>query len=157
YELDARAPLIIAAPGLKQPGVASPGLVEFIDIYPTLAALCGLPRVEELQGQSLVPLLDNPHHAGKAAVLSQHPRPYFNGEFTHMGYALRTGRHRYVEWRETTSGNVVARELYDETTDPGETINRANEPGAAALVAILAEQARELIGENPRILPLSAN
>lgn len=157
YERDTRAPLIVAAPGLPQPGVSAPGLVEFIDIYPTVTALCGLPQRDELQGRSLVPLLDDPRHPGKPAVLSQHPRPYFNGEFTHMGYALRTPQHRYVEWRETTSGDVIARELYDKTSDPRETINRADEPGSAGLVRELAAQLRELVSENPRILPLAAN
>jgi Arylsulfatase A and related enzymes len=157
YELDARAPLIVAAPRLPQPGVSAPGLVEFIDIYPTVTALCGLPPRDELQGRSLVPLLENPRHPGKPAVLSQHPRPYFNGEFTHMGYALRTARHRYVEWRENASGAVIARELYDETTDPRETINRAGEPENAALLRELSAQLRELAGENPRVLPFAAN
>lgn len=157
YELDARSPLIIATPGLKQPGVGAPGLVEFIDIYPTVVALAGLPAASGLQGRSLVPLLEDPRHPGKAAVLSQHPRPYFNGQLTHMGYSLRTAQHRYVEWREVSTGTVTARELYDEAADPRETVNRASEPTQAALVEKLAEQLRDLAGENPRILPLSAN
>lgn len=157
YELDARAPLMVATPGMKQPGASAPGLVEFLDLYPTLVALAGLPAAPGLQGQSLVPLLDDPRHPGKAAVLSQHPRPYFNDQLTHMGYALRTAQHRYVEWREMPSGAVVARELYDETVDSRETINRAAEPAQAALVEKLAAQLRDLVGQNPKILPLSAN
>jgi len=155
YELDARAPLIIAAPGLKQPGVAAPGLVEFIDIYPTVAGLCGLTPPAGLQGQSLLPLLRDPHGPGKPAVLTQHARPYFNDEFTHMGYSLRTPQYRYVEWREIASGAVVARELYDEQADPQETVNRAGEAAQAGLIERLSTQTHELIGENPRILPLS--
>lgn len=157
YELDARSPLIIAMPGLKQPGVGAPGLVEFIDIYPTVVALAGLPAASGLQGRSLVPLLEDPRHLGKAAVLSQHPRPYFNGQLTHMGYSLRTAQHRYVEWREVSTGTVTARELYDEAADPRETVNRASDLTQAALVEKLAEQLRDLAGKNPRILPLSAN
>jgi iduronate 2-sulfatase len=157
YELDARAPLIVAAPRMKQPGASADGLVEFIDIYPTVAALGGLTPPAGLQGRSLVPLLDNPRAAGKAAVLTQHPRPYFNDEYTHMGYALRTAGHRYVEWRETVSGRVVARELYDAETDPHETINRANEGAQSALVEKLAGQLQELVGPQPKMLPLDAN
>lgn len=157
YELDARAPLIVAAPGLKQPGVAARGLVEFLDIYPTLVALCGMEPVSGLHGQSLVPLLEDPRRPGKAAVLTQHPRPYFNGQLTQMGYALRTPQYRYVEWRERASGAVLARELYDHTADPLETINRANDPAQASVVEKLAAEARGIIGPKPKMLPLPAN
>jgi iduronate 2-sulfatase len=40
-----------------------------------------------------------------------------------MGYALRTDRHRYIEWRDRATGTIVARELYDHETDPRETRN----------------------------------
>ena len=40
-----------------------------------------------------------------------------------MGYAIRTDRYRYVEWRDWETGEVEARELYDENEDPGETRN----------------------------------
>ena len=45
-----------------------------------------------------------------------------------MGYAVRTERHRYVEWRNGKTGKVQARELYDHKTDPHETKNLAKEP-----------------------------
>ena len=45
-----------------------------------------------------------------------------------MGYAVRTERHRYVEWRNSKTGTVEARELYDHQTDPNETKNLAKEP-----------------------------
>ena len=44
-----------------------------------------------------------------------------------MGYAIRTERHRYVEWRNWKTGAVQARELYDHQTDPEETKNLAKE------------------------------
>jgi iduronate 2-sulfatase len=119
--------------------------------------LCGLPPVGGLHGESLVPLLNNPQAPGKAAVLTQHPRPYFNGELTQMGYALRTPRYRYVEWRERSSDAVVARELYDHASDPKETVNRAADPALAGLVERLAAQTRELVGPQPKHQPLSAN
>ena len=42
FERSTRAPLMIAGPGVVARGAASPRVVEFLDIYPTLAALAGL-------------------------------------------------------------------------------------------------------------------
>jgi hypothetical protein len=57
-----------------------------------------------------------------------------------MGYALRTEHYRYVEWRKRGGGEVVARELYDHRTDPGEDVNIADAPENRAIVAELAKQ-----------------
>ncbi len=45
-----------------------------------------------------------------------------------MGYAVRTERHRYIEWRDWKSGRVEARELYDHHVDSGEMRNLAGDP-----------------------------
>ncbi len=55
-----------------------------------------------------------------------------------MGYAVRTPRYRYVEWQEWTTRKVVARELYDHETDPGEMVNLASRPEHAKTVARLS-------------------
>ena len=139
YELDAHVPLIISVPGAPAPGEPSHALVELLDVYPTLVELCGLPAVDGLEGVSLVPLLHDPHAAGKAAVLTQHPHPFYGEKSTTMGYALRTERYRYVEWRDLGNDAVVARELYDEAADPLETVNRAADPARRSSLESLAQ------------------
>ena len=57
---DVRVPLIVSAPGFTKPGSATSQLVEFVDIYPTLAELCGLPSPAGVDGVSLVSLIKNP-------------------------------------------------------------------------------------------------
>ena len=57
-----------------------------------------------------------------------------------MGYALRTDRHRYVEWRDRNSGEVIAQELYDHQTDPAENRNIAVLPENSELLPSLAAQ-----------------
>lgn len=136
FELDARAPLIIATPRMKQPGVKTDALVELIDMYLTLSELCGLPRPEGVESTSLVPVLNDPNVQVKEAAYTQHPRPaYFQDEPRVMGRSVRTARYRYTEWRDFKTGDLVASELYDHDQDPQETVNVAADPARADAIA----------------------
>lgn len=70
YEQGARTPLIISAPGARN-GVPSAAVVEFLDIYPTLADLAGLTAPDYLQGRSLRPVLADPKIAWPHAAFTQ--------------------------------------------------------------------------------------
>ena len=144
FERSTRAPLILSVPSLPDPGGKSNALVEFVDVYPTLADVCGLEIPVGLEGISLKPLLTEPDRAWKTAVFSQYPRSRSaNRHRSHgdiMGYALRTDRFRYVEWREWKSQETVARELYDHQTDPLETRNVAGRPEYASNIASLKQK-----------------
>ena len=122
FEEAARAPLIVAAPG-KQKNMVAQQLVEFVDIYPTLAELCGVPSPPDLEGTSFVPLLDNPQQPWKQAaftsVMTQDRR---------LGKSVRTDRWRYTEWDDGKAGE----ELYDHQKDSQEIHNRANDPEYAS-------------------------
>ena len=147
YELDARVPLIVAAPGRMQAGRKSDAIVELLDLYPTLVDLAGLPAAAGLEGISFAPVLADPELPGKSVALTQHPHPFYAGRWTTMGYAVRSERYRYIEWRSRETGEVVARELYDHRRDPGETINRSAEPGygdVTSELALLAQRHHKL-------------
>jgi arylsulfatase A-like enzyme len=133
YELDANAPLVCAAPGQKAPGKKSPALVEFVDIYPSLCQLCGLPLPGHLEGTGFAPLLDDPGRPWKKAAFSQYPR----GKV--MGYTMRTDRYRFTRW-QNPDGSQVAVELYDHQKDPKENVNIAGLPDSAPLVEQLTAQ-----------------
>jgi arylsulfatase A-like enzyme len=138
-ENDTRAPLIVSAPGFKTTGKHSASLVEFVDLYPTLAELAGLPQPAHLEGTSLVSVLRNPAKAVKSAAFSQYPRPH-NGQRL-MGYSMRTERYRFTRWVERNDhSKIAATELYDLQTDPQENVNIAGDPKQAALVAKLTAQ-----------------
>jgi iduronate 2-sulfatase len=153
FELDARVPLVIAAPGVGSAGgrVAAP--VELLDLYPTLVDLAGLPLPSGLDGTSLVPLLVDPQAEVKPAALTQHPRPAHidrspEGMPKAMGYSVRTPTHRYTEWRDWKTGATVARELYDHAADADETTNvagRADQQDVVARHAALLEQFHPLV------------
>jgi iduronate 2-sulfatase len=138
-ENDTHAPLLISAPGIKTAGKHSKALVEFVDIYPTLAELCGLSLPGHLEGTSLVSVLRNPAKAVKTAAFSQYPRTVQGRQL--MGYSMRTDRYRFTRWVDRHDhAKVEAIELYDHQTDPQENVNIANDPKHAALVAKLTEQ-----------------
>jgi iduronate 2-sulfatase len=127
YELDTRAPLIFSVP---QHGTGqSDALVEFVDMYPTLADACGLPQPDNLEGISLMPLLDTPERPWKRAAFSQFPRPWFyKGQPQVMGYTIRTDQFRYTEWLDFVTRETLASELYDHRQDSAEIRNVAQQP-----------------------------
>lgn len=124
FEVDARVPLIFSIPN-RPGGRRAEGLVELLDLYPTLVELCGMETPSGLEGISLVPLLEDPTRTVRKAALTQTTRPnYPRGEDpVTMGYSIRTKDFRYNEWRDFRTGEVQARELYDHRQDPGETKN----------------------------------
>jgi arylsulfatase A-like enzyme len=138
-ENDTRAPLILAVPGMAKAGGEIDALVEFVDIYPTLAELAGLPLPAHLEGISFKPLLANPDRPWKTAAFSQYPRK--SGKQDLMGYTMRTDRYRYTKWVDRKNHSKVdAVELYDRQTDPQENTNIANQPANKEIVAKLDEQ-----------------
>ena len=118
FELCARTPLIVWAPGAKGMGRSTAGIVEFVDIYPTLAELCGLTPPSKQDGASFRALLDDPTKPGKPAAFTQVARGPL------MGRSVRTDRWRYTEWDEGRAGV----ELYDHTNDALEYHNLAADP-----------------------------
>lgn len=137
FELDARIPLIIAAPQSETKDQHSDALVELLDLYPTLAEMCGLPAPSDLEGKSLTPILENPGSSVKDGAFTQHPRPaYYKGDPEVMGVSVRTQNVRYTEWRNFATGEVEAQELYHHVQDPGETHNQIDSPPDAEELAI---------------------
>ncbi|MEI7774384.1 MAG: sulfatase-like hydrolase/transferase, partial [Verrucomicrobiota bacterium] len=142
YEDAARVPLIISAP--KFPGgVKALALTEFLDVYPTLCELAGLPIPPHVEGKSLVPLMrgeDTPLHEAAITQMS-----HGKGKNGTMGWAIRTSRYRYIEWRSADfsadmpafSNRVQATELYDYQTDP---LEQANLTVRSEYAAALKEQ-----------------
>ena len=130
FEVDARAPLMISAPGMTAAGQHTNALVEFVDIYPSLCELAGLPQPDHLQGTSFVPLLEEPNQAWKDVALSQFPRQ----EEEIMGYSMRTDRYRYTRWQQRATQQTVGQELYDHQNDVLVSENLAEDPEYADTV-----------------------
>jgi len=125
WEKANHVPFIIVAPGVTQPGTVCDEPVTLLNIYPTLAELCGLPPRADNDGHSLVPLLKNPDADWP------HPAIMTQREGNH---ALRTDRWRYIRYRDGTE------ELYDHHSDPWEWKNLAGKPQHAEVIRELRKK-----------------
>jgi iduronate 2-sulfatase len=148
FELDARVPMLIQAPGVSQAGQRTQQLAELLDLFPTLVELCDLPRPDGLEGVSQVPALRDPNAIVKTAAFTQHPRPaYFDRTPSKvpqaMGVSVRTTQARYTEWRDWRTGETLARELYTSDDEPAETQNRIDDPAMAELQRASAQLLRK--------------
>jgi iduronate 2-sulfatase len=127
YEIGDRVPLLISMPGGGANGKVSPRIVQSLDIYPTLAELCGLKAPDGLEGHSLVPLLRDPQ------AKWDWPAYTVCTPGGVLGRAVRTERWRYAEWDGGKQGAM----LFDCANDPRELNNLAADPAHRETVAAM--------------------
>ena len=158
WEESTRVPLFVRAPGVSVAGGRTDTPVSLIDLYPTLADLCGLEgdtrksaAGRPLDGHSLRPLLTDPAagvwegppaaltmvHAEEDAAREQPPEAHDDPASQH--WSIRTRTHRYVRY------NTGAIELYDHRTDPHEWYNLADEPSQRGTIEQMDGLLREMI------------
>ena len=119
-----------------------------MDIYPTLAEVCGLEHTPaNLQGRSVAPLLENPTARWDAPAVSQMERR--EPQRRVMGYSLRNERYRYTEWELGNEGD----ELYDYEKDPREVHNVAAEPATSGVKAQLRDQLHGIMQKRGAKIP----
>ena len=147
FDESARVPLIITTPDMKNAGQRTKAISEMIDIYPTLADLCGLPVPKGVDGVSLKPQLEDPTIPGKPFALTQAVR--YQGRWVSAdrrmdrdvhGYSIRTDNFRFSSWDNGAEGE----ELYDLIKDPEEFHNVVEDPNyrqqAEELRSLLSQQ-----------------
>jgi len=123
WEEATRVPMIWVVPGLTKQGAQCDRTVSLLDIYPTLADVCGLPVGHHLEGRSLKPLLENPQAEWDRPVVTTHGR---------NNHAVRSERWRYIRYADG------GEELYDHDNDPMEWTNLAGDPKYAGVKKELA-------------------
>ena len=124
FEEALRSPLIISAPGLKNPGDQSDAIIETVDLFPTLCDLTGLDQPDFAHGRSLRPQLEQPDAVGHTAY-----------SYSSNAQTLRTDRYRF------TLHDDGYTELYDHESPLKETRNIAEQfPGKVAELQRLLTQ-----------------
>ena len=150
FEQGARAPLIIRNPMSKGNGQACRRIVEFIDIYPTLTELARIKTPKQVEGRSLVPLLQNPLSEWNGFAITQVLRPSDNRLAKPvMGRSIRTERWRYSDWAEGKNGV----ELYDHYADPMEFNNlaeNATKENLAVMKTLRKMLVKKASGQTPK-------
>lgn len=119
WEEATKVPLFFKVPNNKKNGQRSEQAVSLLDIYPTLTELCNLPKVNPLQGESLLPILNSPEKKTDRSILIS---------WYYKNHAVRSNDWRYIHYRNG------GEELYNHKTDPGEHINLAKNPDYANII-----------------------
>ena len=119
FEQATRVPLFLSVPGQKNPGHATAALSEYVDIFPTLTELCGLPPRSGLEGHSLVPQLKNANAPRPWPAITTHNRG---------NHSVRSEDWRYIRYADGSE------ELYDHRSDPHEWTNLVHEATSEAVV-----------------------
>ena len=136
FETSMHAPLLLRAPTDQQTkaGTRVAALTEFIDVYPTLCELSGLPIPTHVQGASLVKLMRDPTSPWKS---------YAVGRFG-AGDTIRSDTQRFSEYTDKNA-KQTGRMLYDHQADPNENTNVAAQKAAEA--EKLQQALREIKGK----------
>ena len=132
-----RTPLIVRLPGNKGGSAVTGtahGLVEFVDIFPTILDLTKQPQLDQLQGSSFVAQLADPKAPGKQAVFPRYL----------MAEVIKSDDYALTEWY-SKQGQVLARMLYDHRVDPEETYNVAEQPEYKEILDDLHNQLTEMM------------
>lgn len=119
-----RVPMIWRVPGLTSKGAVHEGLIENIDMAPTLASLCGVEGFETTDGADITPQLTGADADGKAVAVTENP----------WSKAIRWDKWRYVHYPEAMFGGQNYDELYDMEADPDELNNLAQDEGHQSVV-----------------------
>ena len=133
YEEGARSPLIVYDPRHASAGKGqrTPALTGNIDLAPTMLELAGLPVPANMDGKSLLPLLDNPGGDIRESLFLMQVWP-----FTEECQALTavTRDYKYICWFYGDQYMEPTEELYDLREDPYEMTNGAGRPEYRAVL-----------------------
>ena len=163
FEEATRTPLIFKSPDIDG-GFVNDSPVELLDIFPTVCTLAGIPKPDDLDGISLVPILEKKSEYLRDFAISQYPRRCnvmrsvigrYPDDCTLMGYAVRNEKYRYIAWisgdfedrSDFNNDEIVMEELYDYEIDPLETKSYASDASYQKVKEGMIKDLRSVIWE----------
>ncbi len=120
FDVALRSPLIIKMPQTSDPGQFAEGIVETVDIFPTLADLCGLPEPQNLEGISMKPMIFDPHAQVRNYAVGA------RNAWGVQGNTIRSEQYRLMIWTDN-NGDTLDIELFDNAEYPVPFHNIADE------------------------------
>jgi arylsulfatase A-like enzyme len=152
YEGGIRVPLLIQWPGVTRGGQISHFPVCSIDFFPTILAMCGVAHGPQVDGVSLVPLLQGKEGPARDALYWHYP--HYSNQGGRPGGIVRAGDYKLIEFFEQDR-----RELYNLRSDVSENRNLADEePVVVNALAAKLQSWRRAVGAremrpNPAYVP----
>jgi arylsulfatase A-like enzyme len=138
YEESLRMPLLVRWPGHVRPGSVCDAMVLNLDFAETFLDIAGLPIPRDMQGRSLMPLLEGVTPANWRTSMYYRYYDFPGYHHVHKCLGVRTGRHKLIFYPELDEW-----ELFDLEKDPHELTSVYDDPTYATVVRTLkAELAR---------------
>jgi arylsulfatase A-like enzyme len=123
YEESMRMPLIVRWPGVVSSGTKDDNLVQNLDFAQTFLDMAGVAQPDDMQGKSLLPLLQLSGDDDWRDAVYYHFYENPGWAFVPRHYGVRTQRYKLIHYYRLDKW-----ELFDLQTDPDELNNRVNDP-----------------------------
>jgi choline-sulfatase len=145
YDHGSRVPLIVSWPARWAGGQRRTQVCSLVDLVQTLAGIAGETCPDDWDGDSLLPLLDDPSAQWKDFAVSQ----YYGHNIASGMNMLRKGRYKYIYHNRIDETHGQERELYDMHSDPKEFVNMASDPACKGIIDSMHADLVAELGEDP--------
>ena len=140
YNESFKTPLLVRWPNEIQPGMSSQEMVQNLDFAQTILDIAGITAPEDMQGESLVPLLKGDTSSWTREAVYYHYYEYPAVHMVKRHYAIVTKEYKLVHFYD----DVDEWELYDRLKDPYELTSEYDNPEYAQVVEELTKQLADL-------------
>lgn len=140
YDESFKTPLLVSWPGVVAPGSKSTAMVQNLDFAQTFLEAAGVPAPGDMQGESLVPLLQGDRDAWTREAAYYHYYEYPGVHAVKRHYAIVTEEYKLIHFYY----DIDEWELYDRKNDPLEMNSVYNDPAYANVVEKLKTELHQL-------------
>ena len=139
YEESFRTPLLVRWPGVTTPGTANTDLVSNLDFAQTFLAMAGLDSPDDMQGRSIVPILEGGSGDDWRKSLYYHYYEFPGWHSVRRHEGVFDGRFKLINFY-----NLAEWEFFDLESDPSEMSSQYTNPEYADKIAEMKEELARL-------------